>query len=237
MESQLTQLEPALKDKIFAFSFQGDRFSNTPYVLVKGSQYKEIVKDPRQKDFEKERKKAKSFNFAARTSRKGFVDPSGAPNENRFGLPDTYDKSTYLTSVKRSKMPISFERQIVRDEKLIEKGGDTTVVLSHRSQKFYDTFKKDKTMNRLDNGIVKHEKVTAREDQSLYKQNDYKDFFDNLKAAKTQTHLKTKRKDAFVDMRQQTKRDFTKILCNTEAYKNIQRDNARQDYVKALLKG
>jgi len=40
-----------------------------------------------------------------------------------------------------------------------------------------------------------------------------------------------------VDLKKQTKRDFTKMLCNTDFYKNVERENARQDYIKALLKG
>lgn len=37
-------------------------------------------------------------------------------------------------------------------------------------------------------------------------------------------------------MSKQTKRDFSKMLAGNDMYKNVQRENARNDFIKKLLR-
>ena len=71
---------------------------------------------------------------------------------------------------------------------------------------------------------------------SMYKldQDSTPDYYDSVKIALDQ--IKTKRNERpFVDMKKQTKRDFGKLWQGNDAYKNIQLENARQEYIKNLL--
>ena len=47
--------------------------------------------------------------------------------------------------------------------------------------------------------------------------------------------LVTNKKNPHIDMRKQTKRNYESLLNGTDFYRNVQRDNARQDYIKRLL--
>ena len=55
----------------------------------------------------------------------------------------------------------------------------------------------------------------------MYKKDIAPDHLDNLKVAKVQEKLVQKKKDAFVEIGRQKKRDFTAILKVTDAYANI----------------
>ena len=81
-------------------------------------------------------------------------------------------------------------------------------------------------MPRLSNGVPTMAKVCPREGrQDIYKKDIAPDTTDNLKAAGAQLKLVHPKKEGFVDMKKQNKRDFTKLLQVTEAFKNIQREN------------
>ena len=60
------------------------------------------------------------------------------------------------------------------------------------------------------------------------------DHYDSKKIAEAANKIK-KRTKPYVDMKKQTKRDYTSLLNGTDFYKNVQRDNERQDYIKNLL--
>ena len=47
---------------------------------------------------------------------------------------DMFDKSTYLTNVKRQIIPSKFDKQIPRQEDLIQKGGNPNYQLTGRTQ-------------------------------------------------------------------------------------------------------
>jgi hypothetical protein len=59
----------------------------------------------------------------------------------------------------------------------------------------------------------------------MYKKNIASDYYDNLKVAATHEKLIQKKRNSFVDIRRQKKRDFTVLLKGTDAFVNIQRDN------------
>ena len=91
-------------------------------------------------------------------------------------------------------------------------------------------------MQRLEKSIPKMANTTQRINfQSIYRRESAPDYYDNIKVAEVQKGLISKKKNAFVDMSKQTKRDFDGLLHGTDFYKNVQRENARQDYIKNLL--
>lgn len=61
------------------------------------------------------------------------------------------------------------------------------------------------------------------------------DHYDSVKIAKVNLKAR-KRSDALVDMSKQKRRDMNEMLKTTEFYKNVQRDNHRNDFIKNLLK-
>lgn len=79
-------------------------------------------------------------------------------------------------------------------------------------------------MNRLDGGVTKFKQRTDRENPfgNLYKQEaDFTpDHYDSVKIAEAANKIKNRTKP-HVDMRKQTKRDYTKLLNGTEFYKNV----------------
>jgi len=77
-------------------------------------------------------------DFARGPRRAPFVDEKQGPNDNRFSLLDTYDKSTYLTKVKRTKMNLSFAGYPKRDSSLILKGGNSNFDLTGKPHLFYN---------------------------------------------------------------------------------------------------
>ena len=93
-------------------------------------------------------------------------------------------------------------------------------------------------MNRVDAGVPILNKTTNRKAVfgNMYKQDDdfTPDHYDSVKIATDARKLKQKVKP-FVDMKKQTKRDFTKLWTHNDAFANVQRDNARQNYIKRLI--
>ena len=91
-------------------------------------------------------------------------------NENRFGLSDWYDKSSFLTKVGRPKGILSFKANSSREASLIDKGGDRQIKLDRNPEKFYDaSFKM--TERRLDVHIPQMNKGADRNQgfKSMYK--------------------------------------------------------------------
>jgi hypothetical protein len=80
-----------------------------------------------------------SLNFDRMAVRQPFIDERKGPSEERFNLLDTYDKSTYLTSIQRTKMNLSFASHSPRDKQLIDKNGIDGNDLAGKSFVFYDT--------------------------------------------------------------------------------------------------
>ena len=74
-----------------------------------------------------------AIDFGRTAQRHPFIDEKQAPHDNRFTLLDTYDKSTYLTKVKRTKMNLSFGGYPRRDSELIKKGGNPCYDLKGKS--------------------------------------------------------------------------------------------------------
>lgn len=124
-------------------------------------------------------------------------------NENRFSLPDTYDKSVLLTRNHRITHNLAFAKQIERHQDLIQKAGDASIDLKGRTPFEHNTFNKDYfTMPRLSNGVPIMAKVCPREGrQDIYKKDVAPDTADNLKAAEAQLKLVHPKKEGFVDMK------------------------------------
>ena len=93
-------------------------------------------------------------------------------------------------------------------------------------------------MSRLDNGVTKLSGRTSRNEAfgNMYLQEaDFTpDYYDSIKIAEAANKIKQRVKP-HVDMRKQTKRDFSKLLHSTDAYANVERENKRSDYIKKLL--
>ena len=182
----------------------------------------------------------KVANFSRNLPRPGFVSSMGPSiNENRFSLNDRYDKSTYLTKVRRPQAVIEFDKRSKRDSIIIDKGGDQRIDLGGKSQHVIDPghdYRKIK--RRLDRGVTKFTGRTSRNSAfgSMYLQEEdfTPDYYDSVKIAEVANKIKQRVKP-HVDMKKQTKRDFDKLLRSTEAYRNVERDNQRQDYIKNLL--
>ena len=104
---------------------------------------------------------------------------------------------------------------------------------------FYNSNAKLNNMKTLDRGIPNFRNTTARKTSfgNMYRQDDdlSPDFHDSVKIAKVE--IKNRKKSTvFVDMQKQTKRDFTKLYMTNDSYKNVVRENARNDYIKKLLR-
>jgi len=80
-----------------------------------------------------------SLNFERMGVRPPFVDERKGPHDERFDLLDTYDKSTYLSNIQRTKMNLSFATHSPRDRQLIDKGGIDGNDLAGKAHLFYET--------------------------------------------------------------------------------------------------
>ena len=139
----------------------------------------------------------------------------------------------------RPKSLVPFEGFDSRKADLIDKGGDEGADLGGKASVFYNSNVKLAQMKNLDKGIPKFNKVTARKTSfgSMYRHDDdlSPDFHDSVKVAKANV-LNRKKSNAFVDMGKQSKRDFTQLYMANDSYKNVVRENARNDYIKQLLR-
>jgi len=58
------------------------------------------------------------------------------------------------------------------------------------------------------------------------------DHYDSVKIANVELMGKRKASMPFVDMKKQTKRDFSHLYAVSEFYRNVQRENDRADFIK-----
>mmetsp|Transcript_25793 Transcript_25793/g.34483 ORF Transcript_25793/g.34483 Transcript_25793/m.34483 type:complete len:96 (+) Transcript_25793:1129-1416(+) len=94
------------------------RINNSPYVLVKDRDSLELVREGNV--LEEAFVRNRAVDFEKLQSRPGFVKAMGKSiNEQRFNLNDRFDKSTYLTKVKRASALINFEKPSKRIADLI----------------------------------------------------------------------------------------------------------------------
>ena len=118
------------------------------------------------------------------------------------------------------------------------KGGNSLVNLKDKGEVFYDADAKLRMMKKLDSTAVKLNKVSDRKASfgNMYRQDRdlSPDHYDSVKIAKVDLKLR-KKSTPLVDMKKQTKRDFSKMYQTSDFFKNIQRDNDRHDYIKKLL--
>ena len=79
-------------------------------------------------------------------------------------MSDKFDRSTYLTKVRRPPALVPFQGQSARETDLIEKGGDSRAILgTHKTDDFYDTHNvKLKHMRKVDKGIPNIGSLTDR---------------------------------------------------------------------------
>ena len=108
--------------------------------------------------------------------------------------------------------------------------------LEGKSENFYETQKKVKVMERLDRSVPDMSRTSNRGTfQSIYKSEVAPDYYDSDKIVKAQNRLQHKKRNAFVDLGKQTKRDFSKMWQTNDNYKNVVRENQRAEYIKNLL--
>ena len=187
---------------------------NSPYVMIRGGDKKEpsmeLVREGLtvEEGFQHNR----SIDMSRATARKSFVSHMGTTtNDNRFALNDWFDKSSYLTKVKRPKGIVSFRATSQREPDLIQKGGNRLIKIDRKPEKFYDAPIPNRG-KRIDTQITKMHKQTNRKQNfsSMYKLDEdlTPDYYDSVKIATDQIKVKRNEKP-FVDMKKQTKRDLS----------------------------
>jgi hypothetical protein len=171
-------------------------------------------------------------------ARPAFVTMGEPVNDQRFGHPDTFDKSTYLSTISRPRSLVPFEGFASRESTLIQKGGNSLANLKDKAEANYDLNAKLGVMKNLTKTAAKLNKVSDRKASfgNLYRQDRdlSPDHYDSVKIAKVDIKLR-KKSTPLVEMNKQTKRDFSKMYQTSDFFKNIQRDNDRHDYIKKLL--
>lgn len=160
-------------------------------------------------------------------------------------MSENYDKSTYLTKVRRIQGR-DFESYSKRNQEIIKQGGNDQfldiIKDGARSQEFYDQMQKEKNlMQRLDKNCLNFAGYEKRNMIGGIYKRDYDKPTDPYDLGKVdQGKLKTTKnsgKSALVEMKRQEKRDVTKMYKQSvgESYANIQRENDKADYIKRLL--
>ena len=145
------------------------------------------------------------------------------PSDARFNMSETYDRSTYLTKVRRIQGR-EFGSYAQRTDKLLRQGGDEGWALAGRTGQFYDAEQKEQyTMPNLKQGPLKFEGYNKRAlHNSIYRKElslDPHDF-KKVNIGKLKT-TKNTGKSINIRLEKQTKRDVTKMYKGTEAYANI----------------
>ena len=224
-------------DKKFQqFRFSNMRINNSPYVIVRGTQDQVLIKEG---ETQPGYKHNSAIDMSLTQSRAPFIIHANPVHENRFTMHDKFDKSTFLTVNKRATSVIPFERVNGRDPKLIEKGGDSLTVLKGRSDAYCSPDQTVKQLKRLDRSIPDLNKTTNRkiEFRSMYRQDRdlSPDHYDSVKIAQKELQQTKRKPVSLVDMKKASKRDFSAMLKTNAMYKNIQQDNARNEYIKRLL--
>ena len=225
------------------FVFDSKRVNNSPYVMIRGKGHLELVKEGNPNDLGFRHNN--SYNMGLSPQRPNIVQTMGhTVHENRFDLPDKYDKSTYLAKSPRVRSIIPFERDNKRDANLMAKGGNSLITKSSLDENgkvpYYNCKNKSlSTVNNLDKLTPNFNRNTGRKASfgNLYRDDDdlSPDHYDSVKIAKADIKSR-KRSHAFVDMNKQTKRDFSKMLETSDFYRNVKQQNERSDFIKKLLR-
>jgi len=140
---------PKLCSKKFALNFDTDKIWNTPYSVITGPREQSLIKEelpPTVEPF----KHNGSISIGKVSSRPPFIDKRKGPHDARFSLLDTFDKSDYLTKVRRTKMNLTFTNYSPRDPDLLRKCGVEGVDLGSKQEMIYNTDIKEKYLKRLD---------------------------------------------------------------------------------------
>ena len=187
-------------NKVYSFQFKNERINNSPYCVIRGPEFQELVKDALP-ELHAPFFHNSTLDFSKTVARKPFVTEKDGANPGRFELSDFFDRSTYLTNVPRHKSILPFQKGPGRDD-LIAKGGDGGIDLGGKSSVFYDTDKKFKTMKRLDKSVPVMKNTTDRvQHNSIYKRDAVPDYYDSLKVADAKTKIMEKKKKPFIDMK------------------------------------
>ena len=105
-------------------------------MVVSGANHMEIIRrgDPAELGF----KHIRNVCMKRSPPRRPFLEMGRDVNEKRFNLPDTFDKSTYLTTRPKTKSLMPFEGFAPREPLLIDKGGDIGVSLGGKADVIYN---------------------------------------------------------------------------------------------------
>jgi hypothetical protein len=112
------------------FSFKNQQIANTPYHLVKEYPEQAIIK---QSDYDNIYQKPldcaqANYSIHMQKARGDFIQNIGIlpPNEGRFAKDDNFDRSEFLTNIKRVKV-FDFKGYSKRNcDEMIRKAGDVT---------------------------------------------------------------------------------------------------------------
>jgi hypothetical protein len=117
------------------------------------------------------------------------------------------------------------------------KGGNPLIAVGVRADVDHDCFNKDMFfLKKLDIGFTEMSKSLDRWGRTdIYKKDIPPENTNNLDVAAKHIEIRKRNVKSFIEMKKQNKRDLTNIAKTTEAFKNVQRDNARADYIKSLL--
>ncbi len=111
----------------------------------------------------------------------------------------------------------------------------------HKFNRVYDTSKWEKLQKvQLWKGVQIMQRSQSREEEqnrSIYNKDMSPETTDNLKVQQIIHKYIKPKVPVLVNLKRQPKRDFSKVLHTTDAYKNVLRDNARADYIKSILGG
>ena len=86
---------------------------------------------------------------------------SHGSNEQRFNLADSYDKSLYLSKVRRVKGSRDFQTYCKRNPDLIQQAGDCTAMIDVKNDDVFSE-KKDLVLDRKDKGVANFKSYIPR---------------------------------------------------------------------------
>eukprot|EP00347_Sterkiella_histriomuscorum_P023863 403333124 len=178
-------------------------------------------------------------DFLRTLRRKSFVSSRDPPHYKRFDQTETVVNNK-ITQPKLSCL-IDIGKASARDSSLILKGGNELMDISQKNAGVFYDANKDVILNKTTLQVMKFDKINHRDYQgSIYRREKSPDYYDHEKITsgfQSQSQFVTPK--VMLDMKKQPGRDFTKLYASTggEAYKNIQRENERQDWIKRLVEG
>lgn len=137
-------------------------------------------------------------------------------------MSETFDRSTYLTKVRRIQGR-DFGSYSQRTDKILRQGGDNTWIVDGRTGQYYEQQQKEYTMQSLKQGPINFKGYNTRSaHNSIYRRELSLDPHDiekvDLGYRKT---TKNTGRSINVSLQKQSKRDVTQMYKSTEAYANI----------------